>query len=119
MKKHKTGKAIPFMVIDLDKPRKLRLGMAAIVEYEMVTGEKVMGINKDSNMGTLMRLMWIMLKQEEPEMTFEQCLKLVDEYGGNLTEIMLIIGEVISMAFGSDEDEKQKPPQFGELTEVK
>ena len=113
MKKHNTGKAIPFMMVTLDKPRKLRLGMSAIVEYEMLTGDSVMKINKDSSIGTLMRLMWIMLKQEEPELTFEQTLKLIDEYGGDLTEIMLIIGEVISMAFGSEVD-APKPPEKDE-----
>lgn len=103
MGKYKTGKAIPFLVIELDRPRKIRLGMSAIVEFEMLTGEKVMAINKDSNFEVLMKLLWVMLKQEDKELTFEGTLELIDEYGGSLTEIMSFVGEVISIAFGADE----------------
>jgi len=106
MKNRKTGTAIPFRVVTLDKPRRLRLGMGTIIEFEQLTGQKVMDINKDTEFVTIAQLLWVMMKREEKDMTFEEAIDIVDEYGGDLTEIMSIVGEVIGIAFGEKEEKK-------------
>ena len=57
--------AIPFIMINLDRPRKLRFGMGAMVEFEQLTGIKLMELNDEMSMDVCSKILWIMLKQED------------------------------------------------------
>ncbi len=94
--------AIPFITINLDKPRKLRFGMGAMVEFEQLTGIKLMSINDEMSIDTCAKILWVMLKQEDKELTLEQTCVLVDDYAENITDIMTTVTEAIQAAFEQD-----------------
>lgn len=90
---------IPFVVINLDHPRKLRFGMGAMVEFEQLTGIKLMDIGDKMSFEICAKVLWIMLKQEEKELTFENTLNLIDDYADNFNDVIEKVTEAISAAF--------------------
>jgi hypothetical protein len=91
--------AIPFIMINLDKPRKLRFGMGAMVEFEQLTGIKLMELNDEMSMDVCSKLLWIMLKQEDKELTLQKTCELIDEYAESITEVITAITKAIEAAF--------------------
>ncbi|WP_128426288.1 hypothetical protein [Gudongella oleilytica] len=91
--------AIPFIMINLDKPRKLRFGMGAMVEFEQLTGIKLMELNDEMSMDVCSKILWIMLKQEDKELTLEKTCELIDEYAESITEVITAITRAIEAAF--------------------
>lgn len=96
---------IPFTIINLDKPRKMRLSSSAIVEFEQTTGIKLQSIEDAISYETSMKLLWIMLKQEQDDLTFKDTLTLVDDYAEDLTAVLKSIQETMSSAFKKPEDQ--------------
>lgn len=91
--------AIPFIMIDLDRPRKLRFGMGAMVEFEQLTGIKLMELNDEMSMDICSKILWIMLKQEDKELTLQKTCELIDEYAESITEVITAITKAIAAAF--------------------
>jgi hypothetical protein len=91
--------AIPFIMIDLDRPRKLRFGMGAMVEFEQLTGIKLMELNDEMSMDVCSKILWIMLKQEDKELTLEKTCELIDEYAESITDVITAITKSIEAAF--------------------
>lgn len=105
--------AIPYKEIQLDKPRKLRLGMGAILEFQQLTGIKLVEL-KDDDIESSLKIIWIMLKQDEPELTLENTSKIIDNYyPGTMETVISDVQEAIQMAFPSSEEiqNPQKPTQ--------
>ena len=100
---------IPYITIELDKTYKLRLGMAAMVEYEQLTGKKIMELSDDAGMETYAKLLWVMLKQDNEQMTFKKTLKLIDDNFDNITDVVNILTEAITASFGNGEGNPKKP----------
>jgi len=94
---------IPFRMITLDKPRKLRFGMAASVEFEQITGIKVTQIEDEMSIETMAKLIWVMLKQEDKELTLEQTIALIDEHAESMTDVLKAVTDAISAAFNTGE----------------
>ena len=94
--------AIPFIMINLDRPRKLRFGMGAMVEFEQLTGIKLMELNDEMSMDVCSKLLWIMLKQEDKELTLQKTCELIDEYAESITEVITAITKAIEAAFQKD-----------------
>lgn len=86
-------------MINLDKPRKLRFGMGAMVEFEQLTGIKLMELNDEMSMDVCSKLLWIMLKQEDKELTLQKTCELIDEYAESITEVITAITKAIEAAF--------------------
>lgn len=91
--------AIPFIMINLDRPRKLRFGMGAMVEFEQLTGIKLMELNDEMSMDICSKILWIMLKQEDKELTLQKTCELIDEYAESITEVITAITKAIEAAF--------------------
>ncbi len=91
--------AIPFIMINLDRPRKLRFGMGAMVEFEQLTGIKLMELNDEMSMDVCSKILWIMLKQEDKELTLQKTCELIDEYAESITEVITAITKAIEAAF--------------------
>ena len=91
--------AIPFIMIDLDRPRKLRFGMGAMVEFEQLTGIKLMELNDEMSMDVCSKILWIMLKQEDKELTLQKTCELIDEYAESITDVITAITKAIEAAF--------------------
>lgn len=91
---------IPFVMIELDKPRKLRFGMSAVVEFEQITGIKITDLDEESMSGSLCaKLLWIMLKQDDPAIGLPDVCKLIDDNCDSLVTVMEKVGEAIRAAF--------------------
>ena len=90
---------LPFTTIMLDKPRKLRMGMAASVEFEQVTGIKFQEINAKMCMEIKAKLLWIILKQEDSDITLAQTIQLVDDYAENLDAVMDAVNSALNIGW--------------------
>ncbi len=99
--------AIPFVVWELDRPRKLRLGMQGMVFYEMTTGKKIKEIDDDDNMITLARILHSAMHEEDNTLTFEDTLKLIDDYS-DFQEAKKMVTKVVSAAIGESKSPNLK-----------
>ena len=98
---------IPFIVIELDRPRKLRFGMGAMIEFEQLTKKKITELTDDDMSGELLaNILWIMLRQEQPELTLKQVCDIVDDYADNMTDVVSKVTEAINAAFASKSESK-------------
>jgi hypothetical protein len=77
-------------MLTLDKEYKLRFGMGAMSQYEQLTGLKLADIDVDIPYDIVLKLLWVMLKQIEPDLTLEKTIELVDENADNLVEIVAL-----------------------------
>lgn len=101
---------IPFVVIELDRPRKLRFGMGATVEFEQLTGIKLQELDLSAISGELCaKLLWVMLRQEDPELTFKGACDLVDEYAKDMLTVIESVAKAIGLAYRVDGGEKNAP----------
>jgi hypothetical protein len=98
---------VPFITINLDKPRKLRFGMAATVEFEQLTGLKLRDLEDELSFDVASKILWIMLKQDDEDLTLKQTYVLVDEYSEGMLEVNAAIRKAITVAFSTGE-KKQK-----------
>jgi hypothetical protein len=102
--------AIPFIMINLDKPRKLRFGMGAMVEFEQVTGIKLMELGDEMSMDVCSKILWIMLRQEDKALTLEKTCELIDEHADSITEVIAAITKAIKAAFQKESDRPNDHP---------
>lgn len=91
--------AIPFVIIELDRPRKLRFGMGAMISFEQLTGIKLMDIQDEMSMDVCAKILWVMLLQEDKELTLEATCHLIDAYADNITDVMKAVTDAIEAAF--------------------
>ena len=91
---------IPFVIVNLDKPRKLRFGMGASIEYEQITGKKLMAIgDEDITMDMLATLLWAGLKHEDKSLTKDAVIEIVDEHAESIADVVNSITEAINAAY--------------------
>ena len=96
--------AISFKMIELDRPRKLRFTMGAVMEFEDLTGIKVGELNGEISGTTCIKLLWTMLRQEDPSLTLDDVAILVDEHADNLNYVITTTMQAARIAFNGDED---------------
>ena len=108
-------KASPELVLHLDKPRKACFNLYAINRleqyYEETVGESQLwkAIDwRNMNMRTATRLLWAMLLNDDPALTYEQVEKLGDAYGliDSLPELMKLLNSLVERAAPLMEDEE-------------
>lgn len=96
--------AKPFVIIKLDKPRKLRYTINAMATLEDLTGKPfasfVAGFNEESfSFKDLRALVWAGLIDEDPSLTPEDVGNLLDKTQ-DLTEVLMKVGEALQTALG-------------------
>lgn len=101
--------AIPFSIIQLDRPRKIRFGMGAMVEFEKTTGIKLTAIGGEMSMDTCAKILWIMLKQDEKELTLEGTLALIDDCAESIGDVMKAVTNTMEAAFKTNSPNGVKP----------
>lgn len=89
----------PFIVIELDRPRRMRFGLEASIEFEQLSGKKLAEVEENMDQLTLAQLLWSMLRAEDETLTFKQALKLVDEHA-SLPVINQKVNQAIAEAYG-------------------
>ena len=90
---------IPSVSIQLDRVRALRFGMGAMVRFEQLTGLKLREMNDELSMDTTAKLLWVMLQQEDPALTLEDAIALVDRHAPNLPYVIARVTEAVTVAF--------------------
>jgi len=100
---------IPFVTVTLDKPRRLRLSMGAMVEFEQLTGTNIMDVEADMSLTVLAQLLWVMLKQDEKDLTLEQACALIDDGESSLLDIIQAVTKAMTEAFDTGETKNAKP----------
>lgn len=94
---------IQSVIIELDKPRRLRFGMGAANEFEQLTGKKVAEFDDNFTMELCSELIWAMLRQEEPDLTLKDTVKLIDENAISLADVIKKTSQAIRVAFDTGE----------------
>ena len=72
--------ATPFVTINLDKERELRLTMKAMIEFEKTNKVKLMDIANELSIEVCAKLAYTMLKQNDADLTLDKTLDLLDKY---------------------------------------
>lgn len=100
--------AIPFVVWELDRPRKLRLGMSAMVFYEMTTGKKIKEIDDEDNIETVGRILHSAMYEDDKTLTFDETLRLIDDYS-DFAQAKDMVVKVVSAAIGKASPNAKTP----------
>jgi hypothetical protein len=103
--------AIPFTILNLDKPRKLRFGMGAMMEFEQLTGIKLASLNEDIEPAVIGKILWVMLKQDDESLTLKEMCRIIDEHADSLADIISATGDAVQAAFATG-----KSPNAGKPT---
>lgn len=86
----------PFIIIKLDKPRKLKLTMGAAIEFEQITRKHIMNMTQDDyDMETVTHMLRAQLLGEEPTLTLETVQKIYDDYAESYDYVVEKMGEAI------------------------
>jgi hypothetical protein len=104
--------AIPFTVIELDKPYRLKFGMGAMIEYEQLTGEKLTAMvyyDGPISVQQAANALLAMLRQENPGLSLRDVLNLVDEHAESMAYVLGKVAEAITAAFGGDDEDEDSP----------
>jgi hypothetical protein len=104
--------AIPYILVNLDKERKLRFGMGAVLEFQQLAGLNLLEAANNISPEVAVKMAWVMFKQEDKELTLEKTAELIDErYDGNMFDFISQIQEALTIAF---EDRKAKKSKNAE-----
>lgn len=97
-----------FFPVKLDKMRNFRYGMKAISLIEKKLGKPIGKIDLENlTMEDAAVMIWAGLAHEDPDLTPEKVMDLVDEYS-DIQTVFTAMGEAFQAAFGPNkEDTKQ------------
>lgn len=113
----------PFILVDLDRPRKLRFDANALVALEEVLGRTIQEIipteadraAREVGFREMRALLWAGLLHDDPQITLTEAGKLLDL--DRMGDIMGKVNEAIAAAFPQPEGEPSKngtaPPEPG------
>lgn len=101
--------AIPFVTIELDKPRRLRFGMGAQVEFEQISGKTIAELGKDLSAGslsskTLADLLFVMIRHDDKDLTRDAFYDLIDENASGMKYIQTKTIEAVGAAFNNEKE---------------
>lgn len=105
------GKLAKGITIELDRPRRLVLDLNAMCEWETATGKNLAQIGKTASVTEIRRLLWVMLKADDPAITLEQAGALVDL--DNMGEVSEALRGAVKVAMP---EAKAKAMGVGEAT---
>lgn len=89
----------PFVIIELDRPRKLRYTFNSLVLAEEVLGKPIAVGMLVAGMKELRILLWAGLKEEDSNLTLEQVGNLIDESPLGFEEITSKVVEALEISF--------------------
>jgi len=83
--------AIGYIDITLDRPRRIRFDLNALVEIENISQKSLTGLLTDLSLTTLRNLTWAGLKHEDRRLTRERTGELLQVYleNGGTTERLI------------------------------
>jgi hypothetical protein len=96
---------VPTATIELDKPRKLRLDLNALADYERASGRSIMsdGFSLETlGVSDIRTLLWACLVQEDESLTEREVGSLL--HAGNLSEVSQALTKLLTGAMPDPED---------------
>jgi hypothetical protein len=90
---------IPFVMLSLDCPRKLRFGMGAVCEFQDLTGIPLMQLDEEMGVEMALKATWVMLRQEIPDLSWEDACRLIDNYAPDMPTVLEKTAEAVRIAF--------------------
>lgn len=113
---------IPYKEINLDKPRKVKFNVSALITAETLCGKKGMEIVQDTimfDMNTFIKLLCAGLRHEDKDLTVDKVTGILDTYmeeNDSITPITDIVTEMYCKAIGV-KIQKPDPSQENEVTD--
>lgn len=99
--------AVPFKIIQLDRPRKIKFTINALILAETLCGKPggqiVMDLSQ-TNYETAAKCLFAGLKHEDKDLTFEKTKELIDEHIDNMFNFVQIVSSAFSAANGIEID---------------
>lgn len=94
-----------------EKTYKLRFGMGATMEFKELTGMSLSELGDNVSEQVLGQILWVMLKQENQNLTQKDVNKLIDEgFDGTMDDLMDITQQAIESAYPPKDPENPKKP---------
>lgn len=94
--------------VELDKVRNFRYGMKAISTIEKKFKKPISKVDfENMTMEDTATIIWAGLVHEDKNLTVEKVMDLIDEKG-NLQQVMQVMSEAMSAAFGGKEEGKNE-----------
>lgn len=94
--------------VELDKVRNFRYGMKAISTIEKKFKKPISKVDfENMTMEDTATIIWAGLVHEDKNLTVEKVMDLIDEKG-NLQQVMQVVSEAMSAAFGGKEEGKNE-----------
>jgi len=86
-------------MLELDRPVQLKFGMGAVEEWQSLTGMTLEQLETERTPEMLMMALWVMLRQDRPDLSWDDARKLVDEHAADLETVMLATSHAINVSF--------------------
>ena len=107
----------PFVLVELDKPRKLRYTINALVTLEETLGKPITEIMATFTSGLygfkeIRALLWAGLLDDNPDLTPEEAGTLLDE-APDFTNVIQKIGEALEASFGTQKKVQEQKTEDG------
>jgi len=106
----------PFVMVNLDRPRRLRYSMNALVNMEEALEKPIGRIISEFNAGMfglkdIRAVIWAGLLHENPDLTQEQVGDMIDE-AESMNYVIRQVGEALRFAFSNKEtgEKNEKGP---------
>ncbi len=92
-----------FTILELDRPRKLRYGMGALILIEELTGKAITQLDMQNiKIGDLAKILYAGLYNDDKALTVEKVVDLIDEHS-DITTVSEKLGEAMTNAFGKND----------------
>lgn len=88
----------PSVLIELDRPRNIRLNTNALVKAEELLGRSISEFEKNFGIKEIRAMLWVGLQHEDKTLTLETVGELIDEAG--LEYVIDKVGEAIRISMG-------------------
>ena len=92
----------PFVVVNLDRPRKIKYTINALATLEDILERPVTELGSNVGVRELRALLWAGLLHEDANLTLEQAGNLMDEI--DITILTEKIGEALNAALGGQKN---------------
>ena len=107
--------AIPFKIIELDRPYKLRFGMETTLEFEEMTGKTIADLDEGNfDITAILKGLWIMMRRENENLTLKDVSRLVDEHAPSMGYVVKITVEAMKASYRFDDPNAPKPNKESE-----
>jgi len=96
----------PFVILQLDKPRRLRFGINALIVVEELTGKSITEFNFNSmSMKDIRAIIYAGLAGEDDTLNPKIVADLIDEYS-SISEVSEALGKAMDNTFGKEVEGK-------------